>query len=143
MAKSFKDKMQQKAVNPTLQFISQPETEPLSDEDISTIADTIIENGRKAKGTTVIDLDTGEARPATAEEMTKIFGRKPRKASSTPKKRPQARRALPQFDEETKSRRLQVLLTPSLYDELRERASEERMSVNEMINTILKDYLRK
>ena len=139
MAKSFKDKIQQKAVNPTLQFISQPETEPLSDEDISTIADTIIENGRKAKGTTVIDLDTGEARPATAEEMTKIFGRKPRKASSTPKKAPPARRAQPQYDEETKSRRLQLLLTPSLYEAVKDKAAEARLSVNEYINSILKD----
>lgn len=110
--KTFTDKMQQKAVNPTLQFISQPETAPEPQNE-----------------------------PQTAEE------RKPKRktatASSTPQRAPQARRALPQFEEETKSRRLQVLLTPSLFDELRERAAENRMSVNEMINTILKDYLRK
>lgn len=51
-------------------------------------------------------------------------------------------RALQRQTEETKSRRLQVLLTPSLYDDLRERATQERISVNEMLNTILKDYLR-
>ena len=110
--KTFTDKIQQKAVNPTLQFISAPEaaTEPQNE-------------------------------PQTVEARRP--GRKTSTSSGTPQRVPQARRAQPQYDEETKSRRLQVLLTPSLYDELRERAAEERMSVNEMLNTILKDYLRK
>lgn len=110
--KSFTDRMQQKAVNPTLQFISAPEAAPEPQNE-----------------------------PQTVEKRRP--GRKTSTASSTPQRAPQAHRAQPQYDEETKSRRLQVLLTPSLYDELRERAVEERMSVNEMINTILKDYLRK
>ena len=55
---------------------------------------------------------------------------------------PPARRAIPQY-EETKSRRLQLLLTPSLYEAIKERASEERMSVNELINSVLRDALRK
>lgn len=110
--KSFTDRMQQKAVNPTLQFISAPEAAPEPQNE-----------------------------PQTAEKRRP--GRKTSTTSSTPQRAPQAHRAQPQYDEETKSRRLQVLLTPSLYDELRERAAEERMSVNEMINTILKDYLRK
>lgn len=108
--KTFTDRIQQKAVNPTLQFISAPEASPEPQNEPQTV----------------------EARRP---------GRKTSTTSGTPHGAPQARRALP--DEETKSRRLQVLLTPSLYDELRERAAEERMSVNEMLNTILKDYLRK
>lgn len=103
MKKTFTDKIQQKAVNPTLQFISAPEAapEPRKVEEHKTSAST----------------------------------------PNAPQRAPQARRAL--SDEETKSRRLQLLLTPSLYDELRDKAAEERVSVNEMINTILKDYLRK
>lgn len=112
MAKTFKDRIQQRAVNPTLQFISAPETSPGPQEEPQTV----------------------EARRP---------GRKTSTTSSTPQRAAQTHRAQPQFDEETKSRRLQVLLTPSLYDELRARAAEERLSVNEMLNTILKDYLRK
>ena len=112
MAKSFKDKMQQRAaVNPTLQFISQPEP-----EEAATEPQTVEESKAKRKGST---------------------------ASSTPRKAPPARRALPQFDEETKSRRLQLLLTPSLYEAIKDKAAEERMSVNELINSILKDAIRK
>lgn len=55
---------------------------------------------------------------------------------------PPARRALPQY-EETKSRRLQLLLTPSLYEAVKQRAAEEHMSVNELVNTILSDTIRK
>lgn len=101
--KSFTDKMQQKALNPTLQFISQLEA-------------------------------------STEPQEPQKPGR--RTSAAAPKKAPQ-HRAQPQYDEETKSRRLQLLLTPSLYDALRERAAQERMSVNEAVNTILKDYLRK
>lgn len=109
MAKSFKDKMQQRAaVNPTLQFISQPEPEEEPQ--------TVEEGKAKREGST---------------------------ASSTRRKAPPARRALPQFDEETKSRRLQLLLTPSLYETIKDKAVEERLSVNELINSILKDAIRK
>ena len=106
MAKTFKDKIQQKATNPALLFISQPEPE----------------------------------QPQQAEEKPK---KKTSAPSSAPKKQPQARRALPQYDEETKSRRLQLLLTPSLYKDLKRQAASERTSVNELVNSILKDYLRK
>ena len=114
MPKTFKDQIQQKALNPTMQFISHPQperpqeaaTEPQRPED------------GKAKGNT----------PA---------------AKKTPQTRPQARRAQPKYAEETKSRRLQLLLTPSLYEAVREKADLERVSVNEMINTILSDAVRK
>lgn len=103
--KTFTDRIQQKAVNPTLQFISTPEA----------VSDPREEPQQKP-----------ESSPS-------------RRSSGTT----QAHRARPQFDEETKSRRLQLLLTPSLYDQLKRRADRERMSVNELINSILKDYLRK
>ena len=110
MAKSFKEKMQQKAaVNPTLQFITPPDQE--------------------------------EAIPQTAEQS-----RSRRKAAAVPgsdRKAPQARRAQPQFDEEIKSRRLQLLLTPSLYEAIKAKAIEERVSVNELINILLKDAIVK
>lgn len=60
----------------------------------------------------------------------------PRPRSST------QRRALPQY-EETKSRRLQLLITPSLQEALRIRAEAEHTSVNELINRILSKELRK
>lgn len=102
MAKSFKDKIQQKAVNPTLQFISQPEPEEPSTASQS----------------------------AVKQEADRIPDR--------PQRAAQARRAQPQYDEEIKSRRLQLLLTPSLYEAVKARAAEERLSVNELVNSILK-----
>lgn len=111
MAKSFKDTMQQKAVNPTMQFISQPYQAP------------------------------DHAPEADAPEPT-IRESKPRKAASTSRRsksapRPQARRALTQYGEEAKTRRLQLLLTPSLYEAVKERAAQERRSVNDFINATL------
>ena len=107
MAKSFKDKMQEKAKVPeAMRFISPPQAEP--------------------------------------EPQAESKPKKRASASSTPRKAaPPARRALPQYDEETKSRRLQLLLTPSLYEAVKRRAAEERMSVNELVNTILSDTIRK
>lgn len=128
MAKTFKDKMQQKAVNPTLQFISQPEPEE--------------EPHRLAIETRPLyQREEAATEPQTVEESK--AKRKGSTASSTPRKAPPARRALPQFDEETKSRRLQLLLTPSLYEAIKDKAAEERLSVNELINSILKDAIRK
>ena len=116
-SKTFKDKMQQKAaVNPTLQFISTPEPEE--------------EQPHRP-------LYKRAEEPQTVEEGK--GKRKASTASSTPKKAPPARRAQPQYDEETKSRRLQLLLTPSLYEAVKDKAAEARLSVNEYINSILKD----
>ena len=41
---------------------------------------------------------------------------------------------------ETKSRRVQLLIQPSVYDALKARAQAEGISVNEVINTALKKY---
>lgn len=44
---------------------------------------------------------------------------------------------------ETRSRRLQLLVQPSLYETLKKKAQAERTSVNELVNIILQDALEK
>ena len=111
-SKTFKDKMQQKAaVNPTLQFISTPEPEE--------------EQPHR------LEIETRPLYKRAEEPQTVEEGKGKRKAStasSTPKKAPPARRAQPQ-----------LLLTPSLYEAVKDKAVEARLSVNEYINSILKD----
>ena len=106
--KTFAERMQQKAVNPTLQFISAPEA--------STAPQAAPQSKTRERAST---------------------------ASTAPQGAPQTRRALSQYGEELRNRRFQLLLTPSLYEELRERAAAERMSINDLINTVMSDYLRK
>ncbi len=43
---------------------------------------------------------------------------------------------------ETKSKRVQVLLQPSVYEAVKARAQAENISVNEAINTALKEYVK-
>lgn len=92
-AKTFKDKMQQKAINPTKQFISTPEP---------------------------------EEEPQPVEENTP-------KVSSTRTK----------ISKETKSRRLQLLIRPSVYQAIKDMAEQEETSINNLINSILMDAVRK
>ena len=124
-SKTFKDKIQQKAVNPTLQFISTPEPEEEQPHRL------------KIETRPLYQREEDAIEPQTVEEGKRK--RKASTASSAPKKAPPARRAQPQYDEETKSRRLQLLLTPSLYEAVKDKAAEARLSVNEYINSILKD----
>lgn len=42
---------------------------------------------------------------------------------------------------ETRSRRAQFLLQPSVYAKLQEKAKDEGISVNELVNTIIKEAL--
>lgn len=116
--KTFTDKIQQKAVNPTLQFISQPE-----------------ETQAKPITIKVAEME-GTRTPAQPQTVKVVY------SDGSDVKRT-AHRAKPQYDEETKSRRLQLLLTPSLYREIKSKAAEERMSVNELINSLLTDAIRK
>lgn len=46
-----------------------------------------------------------------------------------------------QSEQETKSRRLQSLLKPSIYNGIKERADKDGQSVNDKINCILAEYL--
>ena len=42
---------------------------------------------------------------------------------------------------ETKSRRLQLLVQPSLYEKIKARANEENISVNALVHSLLKEAL--
>ena len=42
---------------------------------------------------------------------------------------------------ETKSKRVQMLMQPSLYNSIKEEAEKEGISVNEMMHTILKNHV--
>ena len=53
---------------------------------------------------------------------------------------PQGFRPNPLFVE-TKSRRLQLLMQPSLYDKVKARAEADGVSVNELVHTILENAL--
>jgi hypothetical protein len=75
-----------------------------------------------------IDKAEGEA-PATAEETAK-----------RPAKAPEGYKLNP-FYIETKSKRLQLLIQPSLHEKLKARAKAEGTSVNDIVNTILQDAL--
>lgn len=97
MGKSFKDKIQQKAANPTLQFISAAQTTPKG-EDLSPI-------GRS---------DTDDLRQHSAGAHTR----------------------------ETRSRRLQLLITPTLFDALRQEADDQQTSVNDLVNSILNKAMK-
>lgn len=44
---------------------------------------------------------------------------------------------------ETKSRRLQLLVKPSVHEAIKERASTLGVSLNELVNTILQEYIDK
>lgn len=54
---------------------------------------------------------------------------------------PEGFKANPLFVE-TKSRRLQLLVQPSLYEAIKERATAEGQSVNELVHKILEDAIR-
>ena len=111
--KTFTERMQ-RAVNPTMQFISS------APEEAST------EPQKRPQAA---------PKPKTEERAST--------ASSAPQRAPQPRRALSQYGEELRNRRFQLLLTPSLFEELKERAAAERMSINDLVNSVMSDYLRK
>lgn len=83
------------------------------------------------------------SQPITAEEpeekperITESKAKKPRTATkeTTGSARPHPRKEL-------KTRRLQLLLQPSLYDAVKERAEAEGLSINEEIGYLLRDAL--
>lgn len=42
---------------------------------------------------------------------------------------------------ESRSKRMQVLVTPTMYDELKEYATKSGVSVNEIVNVALAEYM--
>lgn len=42
---------------------------------------------------------------------------------------------------ETRSKRLQLLITPTMYDALKKLSAESKLSVNEIVNIALAEYL--
>ena len=68
----------------------------------------------------------------------------PGKATETPAKAtdaPEGYKVNPLYIE-TKSRRLQLLVQPSLYERIKEKADAQGQSVNELIHTILEAWIR-
>lgn len=170
--KSFTETIQKKAVNPALQFLSsaedqqEPEQERPAEQEERRAARTeeelwkncpaILNRIRKEKQ----DLEEGRVR-RMAVTVTPVPNEGPKQieiivpptekqeprtirttSSTTERKAHQAKRANP-IAEETKSRRVQILLTPSLYEAVREKAAEEGRSVNDLINAALWAYIRK
>ena len=67
----------------------------------------------------------------------------PGKATETPAKAtdaPEGYKVNPLYIE-TKSRRLQLLVQPSLYEAIKARATAEGLSVNELVHTLLEDVV--
>lgn len=115
MGKSFAEKMKNKAAeNPAMMFISQPDAAPEPEEAPK----------KRLKVSSARMIETPEPEPIPEE--------------TTPLKAPRA----PQRAE-AKTRRLQLLLQPSLYEAVRARAEAEGLSVNEEIGELLKSALKK
>lgn len=118
MGNSFKDKAEKRrasANNPAMMFISQAE------EQTAEQAEEPKRNRNKV---------SDRATRATPEHETPLRDT-PLQAA---KRAPQGR--------EAKTRRLQLLLTPSLYEAVKERAEAEGISVNETISELLQTALR-
>lgn len=77
-----------------------------------------------------IDRAEGEA-PATEETTEKV---------KRPAKAPEGYKLNPLYIE-TKSKRLQLLIQPSLHEKLKRKAQAEGTSVNDLVNSILQDAL--
>lgn len=96
--------------------------------------------------------DKAEKRKASASNPAMMFISQPEAApeAEEPKKRSRKAQATPLQAEkpmrapqgrEAKTRRLQLLLTPSLYEAVKERADSEGLSVNETISELLQQAL--
>ena len=86
-----------------------------------------------------IDIPAGEvedhANEAQADTLKTTTNAKPR-AKSSKQARPKV--MMTPKDAETKSRRVQILLQPSVYEAVKQLAEDNNTSVNDTINTILK-----
>lgn len=77
----------------------------------------------------------------SAESIEKVDGKQKPATSSLKGKAtaPAGYKVNPEYIE-TKSRRVQILIQPSVYEAVKEKAKAEGISVNEAINTALKIY---
>lgn len=62
-------------------------------------------------------------------------------APQGPNKPPKGYKVNPEYIE-TKSRRVQLLIQPSVYEAIKEKAQAQGQSVNNLINDILSDYVK-
>lgn len=79
-----------------------------------------------------INIPEGEVEADTTKTTTRA---KPRAKSS---KQVRSKVMITPKDAETKSRRVQILLQPSVYEAVKQLAEDNKTSVNDTINTILK-----
>ncbi len=103
------------------------------------------------KKTFTAQLDSAQFNPAmqfiSAAPQQKEEDRRPRRPSTAPAagerapEPPDGFRMNPMYIEK-KTRRLQLLLKPSVYDAIRERADREGVSVNELTGSILETAMR-
>ena len=123
MANKFAEKMKQRAAeNPAMMFISQPDAEPEEAEapEVSRNPET----GRKRLMVSSARMvETPEPEPIPEETTLLKAPRAPQRA-------------------EAKTRRLQLLLQPSLYEAVKAKAEAEGLSVNEEIGELLRSALR-
>lgn len=101
----------------------------------------------------ILDLLGVSTEHPTAEPSKATDPKKPAKEEAEPQKKKTTRKkdtkpayttdfVLPQ-KRETRNRRVQLLMTPSLYDRVKEVAVEYDTNVNDLINIILENVLRK
>ena len=64
----------------------------------------------------------------------------PAKAKTAKEKAPEGYKLNPAYIE-TKSKRVQLLVQPSAYNDLKKKATAKGISINEAINEAIKDYL--
>lgn len=86
-----------------------------------------------------IDIPEGEVEDKANEaqaDTTKTTTRAKPRAKSSKQVRPKV--MITPKDAETKSRRVQILLQPSVYEAVKQLAEDNNTSVNDIINTILK-----
>ncbi len=115
--------------NPALAYIEVPE------DDVQKLE--VIDSTQEAA---IID-PAGEAQQATPTPPAKPKRRAPRRTTKR-KKTPPPMKPDPNLVE-TRSKRVQVLMQPSVYDVISDLAYEDDVSVNEVIHNILKDFTDK
>jgi len=124
-------------VNPAMQFITAAEDEAARQED-ALLEEASAERARlpESKEASLAKFaemakGTGAGAADLAETIRKVIGQQVRNAPV-----PDGYKTNPLFIEK-KSRRLQLLLQPSLYEQIRAMASSQGVSVNELIHSIL------